>query len=61
MNTAIIQNGVVVNTAVGEPEGPPPEGFSYILIEENAYVGIGFTVNEDGTFTAPPPTTMFVD
>lgn len=55
MKTLIIQNGVVVNTAAGEPEGAAPEGFSYIVVDDNAYVGIGSTVNEDGTFTAPPP------
>jgi hypothetical protein len=55
MKTLIIQNGVVVNTGVGEPEGAAPEGFSYVVVEDDAYVGIGFTVNEDGTFTAPPP------
>jgi hypothetical protein len=54
MKTLIIQNGVVVNTGAGEPEGSAPEGFSYVVVEDDAYVGIGFTVNEDGTFTAPP-------
>lgn len=54
MKTLIIQNGVVVNTGVGEPQGSVPEGFSYLVVEDGVYVGIGFTVNEDGTFTAPP-------
>jgi hypothetical protein len=55
MKTLIIQNGVVVNVGVGEPENPAPEGFTLILVPDDAYVGPGFTVNEDGTFTPPPP------
>jgi hypothetical protein len=54
MKTLIIQNGVVVNTGAGEPAAAAPEGFSYLVVEDDVYVGIGFTVNEDGTFTAPP-------
>jgi len=54
MKTLIIQNGVVVNTGVGGPQGSAPEGFSYLVVEDDVYVGIGFTVNGDGTFTAPP-------
>ncbi len=62
MKTLIIQNGVVVNTGAGEPEGSVPEGFSYLIVEDDAYVGIGFTVNEDGTFTAPPkPPKVVID
>ena len=54
MKTLIVQNNVVVNVGMGEPEGAAPEGFTFIVVDDATYAGIGFTVNEDGTFTAPP-------
>lgn len=54
MKTLIIQNGVVVNVGAGEPEGNAPEGVTFVVVPDDMYVGPGWTVNEDGTFTAPP-------
>lgn len=54
MKTLIIENGVVVNVGVGKPEGSAPEGITFIVVPDDAYVGVGSIVNEDGTFTAPP-------
>lgn len=54
MKTLIIQNGVVVNVGAGEPEGDAPEGVTFVVVADDMYVGPGWTVNEDGTFTAPP-------
>ena len=54
MKTLIIQNNVVVNVGAGEPEGEAPEGFTFVVMPDDAYVGPGWTMNEDGTFTAPP-------
>lgn len=55
MKTLIIENGVVVNVGVGEPENAAPEGVTFMVVEDDMRVGLGFTLNEDGTFTAPPP------
>lgn len=54
MKTLIVQDGVVVNVGVGEPATEAPEGFTFIVVPDDAYVGIGFAVNEDGSFTPPP-------
>ena len=54
MKTLIVQNNVVVNVGAGEPEGNAPEGFMFIVVPADMYVGPGWTLNEDGTFTAPP-------
>lgn len=54
MKTLIIQNGVVVNVGAGEPEGEAPEGFTFVVVPDDTYVGPGSIVNEDGTFTPPP-------
>lgn len=55
MKTLIIENGVVVNVGVGEPENAAPEGVTFMVVEDDMRVGLGFTLNEDGAFTAPPP------
>lgn len=55
MKTLIVQNGVVVNVGVGEPETAAPEGFTFIVVPDGEYVGTGFTVNEDGSFIPPIP------
>ena len=54
MKTLIVQDGVVVNVGVGEPATEAAEGFTFIVVPDDAYVGAGFTVNEDGSFTPPP-------
>ena len=54
MKTLIIQNNVVVNVGAGEPEGEAPEGFTFVVVPDDAYVGPGSTMNEDGSFTPPP-------
>lgn len=54
MKTLIIQSGVVVNVGAGEPEGEAPEGITFIVVPDDAYIGPGSTMNEDGTFTPPP-------
>ena len=59
MKTLIIQNNVVVNVGAGEPVDQAPDGFEYIIVNDDAYVGIGFTVNPDGSFTAPPKPPIF--
>jgi hypothetical protein len=62
MKTLIIQNGVVVNVGAGVPENPASEGYKYVIVSDEAYVGPGWTVNEDGTFTAPPaPPEIFLE
>jgi hypothetical protein len=62
MKTLIIKNGVVVNVGVGEPDVAAPEGYEYVVVPADAYIGPGSTMNSDGTFTAPPaPPTSSID
>jgi ABC-type proline/glycine betaine transport system ATPase subunit len=53
MKTVIIKNGVVVNVGKGEITNAPANGYEYVVVADDAYVGPNFTVNSDGSFTAP--------
>lgn len=56
MKTVILDsNGLVVNVGVGEPENPPTDGMSYVVVADDVWVGPGCIQAEDGSFYDPNP------
>lgn len=51
---AIVKNNIVENIIVfdGEPLWEPENGSIFVDVTE-VFVGLGFIMNEDGTFSAP--------
>jgi hypothetical protein len=56
MKTVIINSdGVVVNVGVGEASSPAPDGFTYVVVADDVWVGRGCMQAEDGSFYDPNP------
>ena len=54
MKTIIIDsNGVVVNVGVGEPPAVAPAGLTYIVVDDDVWVGPGCIQADDGSFFNP--------
>lgn len=47
--------GVVTQISLGEPNGDPPEGIRWVVVEDGVNVGIGYVAGSGGTFDPPPP------
>jgi hypothetical protein len=43
----------VFQVSLGTPTGDPPAGLRWFVVENSVKVGIGYTVDKDGTFTPP--------
>lgn len=56
MKTVVMNaDGVVVNVGVGEASSPAPDGFTYIVVDDDVWVGRGCMQAEDGSFYNPNP------
>lgn len=54
MKTVILNSdGLVENIGVGEPGNPAPEGYVFVVVEDDVWVSIGCKQAEDGTFFDP--------
>lgn len=54
MKTVILDsNNNVINVGRGEPGGPPPEGQTYMVVDDSVWVGPGCKLDENGNFYVP--------
>lgn len=54
MKTVILDsNNNVINVGQGEPEGPAPEGLTYMIVDDSVWVGPGCKLDANGNFYVP--------
>jgi hypothetical protein len=56
MKTVILNSeGVVVNVGMGEPSSLAPVGMTYVVVDDDVWVGPGCKQADDGSFYDPNP------
>lgn len=56
MKTVILNSdGVVVNVGIGEPSTNAPDGFTYVTVDDDVWVGPNCMQADDGSFYDPNP------
>ena len=56
MKTVILNSeGVVVNVGMGEPASDAPIGLTYVVVDDDVWVGPGCKQADDGSFYDPNP------
>lgn len=54
MKTIILDsNNSVINVVAGEPNNSPPEGFTYMIIDDGVWVEPGCKLDENGNLYIP--------
>ena len=46
-------SNTVINVSIGEPENLPPENITYMVVENNVWVGPGCKLDANGNFYIP--------